>query len=42
MTNGGSYASVPLLPTSTVCVVPVSETGVAAGEPGYDEYTVVH
>ena len=38
MTNGGVYVNEPLaLPTTTVWVVPSRETGVAAGEPGYDE-----
>ena len=36
-TNGGSNASVPLLPTLTMCTLPWSEAGVAAGDPGYDE-----
>lgn len=41
-TNGGSKVKVPLLPTRTVWVVPSSEAGVGAGDPGYEEYTVVH
>lgn len=42
ITNGGSNVSDPLLPTCTTCTAPASETGVGSGEPGYEEYTVVH
>jgi len=29
-------------PTMTLCTAPLRDTGVASGEPMYDEYTVVH
>lgn len=42
MFDGLNVISPSAPPTMILCVVPSTDTGVAAGEPGYDEYVVTH
>ena len=42
MFDGVNVSSPFAPPTMILCVVPWIDTGVAAGEPGYDEYVVTH